>query len=260
MKGGEGVFEQEKDAAIQTESNGKDGTQERCEGDGPEESPTAHSGEYVQAPVDTLEANQRLAERVMEQFEAGAFNRPETPVEAAREQRQVQGEVTRTERELLKQEALNQRKQREEFMRAAREHRMPRAVTASPFDAMPDPTLILDEDGQPAGTPGHHKKHVRMVDDVLRESSGRVGQMAVWGYKPVKSRVTGKPIATQFGLLMECPPKAEGQRRAFHGRRVVSEQLANEKRLDAAIESVNREFGGEAIRPFRDREHTAGRK
>lgn len=218
------------------------------------------SGNYTQAPLDTLEANQRLADRVLEQFEAGAFARPPAPAAAVREVNTVQSEVARTERELLQQEARNQKLQRQEFMRAAGEGRLPRAVTASPFDAMPDPTLILDEDGEPAGTPGYHKKHVRMVDDVLRESSGRVSNMAVWGYRPVKSRVTGKPIATQFGLLMECPPEAEGQRRAFHGRRVVSEQLANERRLDAAIDSVNQEFGTEAIRPFRDREHTAGRK
>lgn len=219
------------------------------------------------APRDALTQNRALAEALLEQQEAGELATPEaaeSPAEYLQDQAETARRVAARERELLKQEAQLQRRQREEISRAQLEHRRPRPITASPFDARPDPSLVMDDDGKPAGQPGTHKRIARLVeaggsDGNFRQSRRRVGELQNWGYRIVKSRVTDKPIVNEFGVLMECPPEAEGERKAFHGRRLVSERDVDEARLHQIIEDHNREEGTEAVRFYRDdHEHTAG--
>lgn len=229
---------------------------------GGQEEPQTAAPAHPNAPMSNEDRYQAFAEHLAEQFDEADFETPDADyAKAISDHRQVQASVAKTEREYLIQEARNQKRQREEFMAAAHDRRLPRAVTTSPFDAFPSDAIPMDEDGEPAGTAGFHKRRVRLVDHDRRETNGRVGEMAKWGYRPVKSRVTGKVITDRFGMLMECSPEGEGRRRAYYGRRTVSEDVADrEKELHAVIDGVNREFGMEAMRPFKDQSrHTAGR-
>jgi hypothetical protein len=217
--------------------------------------------QQIEGPKDVTAQYRDMAEQVTQRFEAGEFDRAiESPQQARQDAEEARKKAAERERELLTLEAQRQRQQREEFIRAAQDHRLPRAVGASPFDGMGAGDVMLDEDGTPAGTPGYVKRRVRMVDSTLRMSNLRIQEFARWGYRPIKSRVSGKTLADERGIYMEAPPERDGERRAFYGRRVVSETLADRKQqFESAIDSANRELGQEAFRPYTSSDHTAGR-
>ena len=215
----------------------------------------------IEGPKDVTAQYREMADQVTARFEAGEFDRViESPQQARQDADAARKKAQARERELLVLEAESQREQRAEFIRAAKDHRLPRAVGASPFDAMGAGDVMLDEDGTPAGDPGMVKRRVRMVDSTLRMSNLRIQEMARWGYRPIKSRVSGKTLADERGIFMEAPPERDGERRAYYGRRVVTESIADQKKqYEHAIDGVNRELGQEAFRPFASSDHTAGR-
>lgn len=203
-----------------------------------------------------LAQNQALAEAFVNQppRELQKETDPLADLEATRKR------VAVAEKKLLKEELKLKQQQQEEFLAARREKRKVRPIRAARTSTALDRTVIMDDDGRPAGDPKMHKRIVRLVDGNERPSNSRAGEMKHWGYEPVKSRVTGKPIVSEFGMLMQCSPEAEAARRVYHEKDLVAQNGSlddREEELDAQAELANRQFGSRAFKTFRGEEHRA---
>lgn len=220
----------------------------------PELPQAPQAGVAPQAPHDVAAIAQKTAEDFVAAYARGDVDKPgleeKSGAELLDEIESVQKKVEKRKAVLLAQEAEEQRRIREEVDRARKEKRPIRPVRSRSINTALDQSIILDKDGKPAGTPGFQKRHVRLVDSREMPSYARAGELARAGYKPIISRVDGKPLADQLGLKMEIDPDLEAARKAHHEQSVVKLEDMEEKFAES-VEQGNRALGRRALSVIR---------
>lgn len=219
----------------------------------------------MQAAANEIAARQNSAEedavaKAMEVLETLEATPAVTPrVEAsiddyAKAQAAARKRLEATERELLIAQMTKDRERREAMAQALKNGQRIIPTRAHSMDAEPSADTPFDSDGRPAGRPDTLKRLAKLSDHEDRQTGQYVSQWAAIGYKVVKDRLTGRPIANQLGLLMEIEPDLLAKFKAAKAARTVSENefpgADGRKGLQSIIDHANRAVGASTFKLF----------
>lgn len=180
-------------------------------------------------------------------------NSAEADALAILEQSQKQVDAHRAQ--LLREELGLREQHQREFQRALAEKRPLPPIRTRLRAHQIDQSVPIDKDGKLIAEKGKVYRLVRLTDGEGRTNYQRANQLAQWGYKPVESKVDGAPVTQWTSMWMEAPAEAEGERKAYHEKDLVTADKKQRTQWEHAVESANRGFGQEAFRPFAAEEH-----